>query len=336
MLADRNFRLQFFIPPDKSFLLAYWPNDQKSLPERLGVSLTLSAVLECRYQIRTAPGKGVGMFAMEDIAPGAIVARERPILVAPLMLSWDSIERDISSNMPEHVREAFFALHNCKPPSFARVHGIINTNAINIDDMPGQTDFGPYVAVLKDICRANHSCNPNAIYRWDFATFTGALHARRAIAAGEEVSISYIGAHMPYAERHERLRDKYFFVCKCPVCNLPPAARAEDDRARQELTFVRGLLEAGFYDEFAPDVPKQLAMAKMLEDASDCNVSTWRAVAGKLVRAYCTLGERAEAVKWARRAMEMTLVDTGTDGGWAAVVAAPENTDVWRSKVVDK
>ncbi|KAI0050096.1 SET domain-containing protein [Auriscalpium vulgare] len=332
MSADRNYCLRFFIPPDKSFVLAYWPNAQKSLPERLGASLTLSAASECRYQIRAVPGKGVGMFATEAIAPGAVISRERPILVTPLLLLWNSIGH-ISSSMPEHIRDAFFALHNCKPSSSAQLQDIINTNALHVDYMPGHTELGPYHGVFKDICRANHSCNPNAGYLWDLATFTGALRATRAIAAGEEVNISYLEAHILYAERQERLRDRWSFICKCPVCSLPPAARAENDVARQNLSMVLRSVVAGVYDKLAPDVLAQLRMTKLLEDAADRDVYLWRAVAGQLARTYCALGQRADAVKWARKAMEMTLVGTGTDGGWAAVVAAPEKTDVWRSQV---
>ncbi|KAI0050099.1 SET domain-containing protein [Auriscalpium vulgare] len=329
---DRNFRLCFFIPPDESTVLAYWPDPQERLLARLAA--VPPPAVECRYEIRAVPGKGVGVFATEAIALGALIARERPLVIAPLLMTPESIEA-IVRNMPQHIRDACFALHNCKPPSLPHFHGIINTNGIHIGDMPGQSMYGGFGGLYKDISRVNHSCSSNASHRWDLDTLTGELRAQRPIAAGEEVSFSYLSTDMPYGARHAYLRDKYFFTCVCAVCRLPPAARAQDDSARKQLATVSGMVQKGVYfDACAADLPRQLEIAALLEAATEEHPYVWCVVAGRLARTYCALGEREHAVRWASKAMAMTMVETGADGGWAAVVAAPEKTDVWLSQAI--
>ena len=59
----------------------------------------------------------------------------------------------------------------------------------------------------------NHSCDPNA-----FVFCKGAqLRARslRPIAAGEEITISYVNPLYNYNFRQKRLKSKYFFACQC-------------------------------------------------------------------------------------------------------------------------
>jgi hypothetical protein len=88
---------------------------------------------------------------------------------------------------------------------------------------------------------ANHSCDPNAKYDHDFDTQefdTGngapvgfffmdvtlksaatTFRATRAIAAGEEITISYVGEGVSYAARQEQLLLNYgISCCTCAKC----------------------------------------------------------------------------------------------------------------------
>lgn len=42
------------------------------------------------------------------------------------------------------------------------------------------------------VSRLNHDCRPNADYHWDPETLTQHIHAVRPIAAGEEITVSYM------------------------------------------------------------------------------------------------------------------------------------------------
>jgi hypothetical protein len=78
-------------------------------------------------------------------------------------------------------------------------------------------------ALYATTCKMNHSCDPNVhvLYR---RTGWGSKHpltaycvARREIAAGDELSISYIDTEETYAKRQEALQI-YGFTCKCRKC----------------------------------------------------------------------------------------------------------------------
>ncbi|KAI0050098.1 SET domain-containing protein [Auriscalpium vulgare] len=334
--VDPTFGLRYFVPPDQSTLLAYWPDLKDRLLARPGAFPPISSITACSsYEIHEVPGKGKSMFATEAIAPGALIARERPLLVAPALTPLKySEERIHLSHMPENIRDKFLALHNCKMPSHPR--GIMATNAFSAGNMPGQSHFGLYGATYNDISRANHSCRANARHRWNLDMFAGELRAQRAIAAGEEVTVRYStdGAR---ADRQEELRERYGFDCACEICSLPPAALARDDHSRKTLDDLWSLLLWGG-SSCVQKLPSEvhLGCVSLLEGIRDETAEFWRVHAGELARAYCTLGQREDAVRWARKAMEKTMASTGDDGGWAAVVEAPERTDVWRSQAVGK
>lgn len=91
---------------------------------------------------------------------------------------------------------------------------------------------------------ANHSCMPNAAYRWNDEGKTGTLIALTPISAGEEVTISYV-ALASHAVRQARLQQAFGFLCDCRLCHLPEEERnAEDARICEmdglEITLLYG------------------------------------------------------------------------------------------------
>jgi SET domain len=65
----------------------------------------------------------------------------------------------------------------------------------------------------------NHSCNYNAVVRFDFPSQSMTISALRPITSGEQILISYIDATNPYDVRQAELQDRYFFTCKCTKCS---------------------------------------------------------------------------------------------------------------------
>lgn len=65
----------------------------------------------------------------------------------------------------------------------------------------------------------NHSCQPNAhaMRSEQDLNCSAVIVAKEPIAAGQEITISYIDEELPYAERQVALQD-YGFVCKCVLC----------------------------------------------------------------------------------------------------------------------
>lgn len=92
--------------------------------------------------------------------------------------------------------------------------------------------FDPLGCVLHPLASmVNHSCEPNAMVRYDLVPSTLpesngirpqlgsiSIQALRHISKDEQITISYVDPTFPYAMRQKELRNKYFFDCKCVVC----------------------------------------------------------------------------------------------------------------------
>lgn len=76
-------------------------------------------------------------------------------------------------------------------------------------------------------------------------------------------------------------------------------------------------------------VDRYLSMAKTLEREHVWPADVWTRVIQPLVKVYCVMEDRDNAVLWAKRAGELTMVAQGTDGGWKSVADSPERTAWW-------
>lgn len=77
--------------------------------------------------------------------------------------------------------------------------------------------------------RFNHSCIPNLSQDTD-ASLPATMHffARRDIAAGEELFVSYIEAFLKYNERQNRIQKSWAFTCICPACEATEAGHQKE------------------------------------------------------------------------------------------------------------
>lgn len=80
------------------------------------------------------------------------------------------------------------------------------------------------LAIVPALSALNHACAPNAHVHED----GGCVCARtvRAVAAGDEITISYTDTYLPAAERRAQLRRAFRFDCACARCTAPPPADA--------------------------------------------------------------------------------------------------------------
>ena len=116
-------------------------------------------------------------------------------------------------------------------PSVEEAHARVA--AADIDDLREALPALSGTALLSTICAANHSCRPNATVVWGAEEVGGALVAKllatRHIAAGEELTFSYIDTEAPLAARRRMLRD-YGFECACEKCAEEAATLEADVR----------------------------------------------------------------------------------------------------------
>ena len=66
--------------------------------------------------------------------------------------------------------------------------------------------------------KANHSCEPNCIVVWDGPELQ--IRTLKPIRKGDEAFISYIDPSQPYSRRQHELRNKFYFLCECSLCQL--------------------------------------------------------------------------------------------------------------------
>eukprot|EP00049_Salpingoeca_infusionum_P005855 m.97893 g.97893 ORF g.97893 m.97893 type:complete len:582 (+) comp13113_c1_seq2:2686-4431(+) len=109
--------------------------------------------------------------------------------------------------------------------ALALIAGQMNRNGYSLRDLasPNKTiSIGIYPA----IAMVNHSCSPNcAVVSTPGGTVT--VRALRPIAAGDEVTVSYVDLLQPRAQRRAELMQTKEFTCHCLRCDVPDAFAGE-------------------------------------------------------------------------------------------------------------
>ena len=216
-------------------------------------------VLHSAVRVTDDPRKGRQLTATRALEPGDLVLRELPSLSWPV----DQVDQMVRSFLSTGPAEQL-ALLNMVSPSVnadleiipdrawrntvttARLQRAVDRHALALQlaeeyDGPrvlelidkllliGDTNsqaFESGVALFPLAAMANHSCHPNCGH----STRQGGemrYYAQRAIAAGEEVTISYLGGLWAKSSRERRsalLLEKCFF-CNCDRCRAPDTCR---------------------------------------------------------------------------------------------------------------
>ena len=315
----------------------------------------------CRIRVVDVPGKGKGCVSTGAIPRGALIIRERPLVIAPTVMAFPgNFDRTVAHAMPSDARTALLSLNNCYED---KIIGVLRTNNWGVGALPGHD--APYGGTGAIISRINHrcvhiwllnsapfylisrvtnSCAPNALFRWNEEMFAAEVRALRPIARGEEVTMCYVPELEGYASRQARLRDAYGFTCTCELCARPAAARALSDARRAQLESVTShsdeLPDARLWawardvrardDALLGALEQQVAI---MEQELFVRPEGWLTAARALVKIHCALGNTVAARRWAVCAASYTRAATGTDGGWEAVARNPEQTVWWGVRI---
>lgn len=169
--------------------------------------------------IQPAEGKGLGLFALRDFARDELVMVERPI----------AMHAGGRATAPRQLQAALQGLSEPELAAFRRLAPDggtdmqkRNANAFTCPEA-GPNTSGIFVTMS----RINHDCIGNCMRYYDHKHRVRRLTASRAIALGEEITISY----MPIASdgdlqltrtaavRCAALRSSYGFDCRCRACS---------------------------------------------------------------------------------------------------------------------
>eukprot|EP00727_Mastigamoeba_balamuthi_P014378 m51a1_g9565 hypothetical protein (609) ;mRNA; r:910920-912829 len=112
----------------------------------------------------------------------------------------------------------------------------VDNNAIALrPNRPGARMADVGVALMTTGSMFNHSCEPSAA--WEGSLDTGntlRFVAARDIAAGEEVTISYVDQSAEWVLRQRALVGQYGFLCRCPKCVRQSGAASPEQRKEVE------------------------------------------------------------------------------------------------------
>lgn len=158
------------------------------------------------YEIRVSPAKGLGLFAKRAFRRGEKILVERSVMTRRPDGSFD---RDAFTNAD--VLAAAMALS----PAGADIQAKFVANAAALASDGEEAGSGLFV----NFSRVNHDCVGNTLHHYDPRLAIKMLVANRDIAAGSEITFSYV-ADLGARDRAARLKFRGF-KCACRACRTP-------------------------------------------------------------------------------------------------------------------
>lgn len=284
-------------PPPKD------PNDAPASASEAGGDL---------FVVKPVPGAGMGAVALRTIPRGTRILADAPLFVVPTnVTSVDTMKQIIALGLKSASKaqqREFLTLDNAHKQNGP----LVGTASTNVHPMggAGATEAGLFLTA----CRINHGCVPNAQNKWRADLGRMTVHAARDIAAGEEITLTYLPGIFKYADRQRILRDHFGFVCRCPACARDPADIAASDARRDEINRLDELLGDGkrivdHAEESLHDVYRKLRLLR--EDGiSDASISRTYHDAFQIAIAN---GDQARARVFAERDYDSTVSCEGAD-----------------------
>eukprot|EP00929_Paragymnodinium_shiwhaense_P034426 TRINITY_DN18734_c0_g1_i1.p1 TRINITY_DN18734_c0_g1~~TRINITY_DN18734_c0_g1_i1.p1 ORF type:complete len:376 (+),score=70.86 TRINITY_DN18734_c0_g1_i1:60-1130(+) len=201
----------------------------QSAGDGAGVEKDTTAALGPCFEVKSLPGKGLGLVAVRELRCGDLVLCEAPLLTYLDCDVWEHIARERFKELPQESQDALMQLEDV----FLReatgeeksLPGILRTNSLS----RGMSSDG---LVCKTISRMNHSCSPNCDWSWDEDAHEASVFASHDIAAGEELCIHYVELRATRSERQKMLRELYRFDCCCRACGADNVVESDDRRAQ--------------------------------------------------------------------------------------------------------
>jgi len=182
-------------------------------------------------------GKGHGVVASRAFAAGERIVAEEPLAIVHAPTPPRGHEETVGRLEPA-AQAAFWELSQAdKYGEVKTARGVWLSNAYPMDSN-GQKMSAVYAL----ICRINHACRPNAHIATSRSLARKTVHAVRSIRAGEELTVTYLNAGLPRAERRAALASKFCFACSCALCGLQGAELAASDGRQRRLGAIEATL----------------------------------------------------------------------------------------------
>ncbi|TLD28165.1 hypothetical protein PspLS_03984 [Pyricularia sp. CBS 133598] len=264
------------------------------------------------FERKEIPGKGVGLVARRPISRGQLIMAQRPALVTDIKtfdISDDDQTRLFDAGIEQLPSETVMeflsqASQTDSTKRGAKIRDIANTNSFNLN-IAGVPHAGTFLGVS----RLNHDCRPNLAFHVA-KSFVHTTHATRDIAAGEELTISYIDSYSSRQVRQERLKRNWGFTCTCPHCSLSEAMGKLSDSRLYAIYQLDNSLRNLTWREDGPALPNSvdLMLSLIRQERLDFSLAEAYRLAAET---YGSLGSRELALKYAHLALEAGIVEQG-------------------------
>lgn len=253
------------------------------------------------YTVKPSNGKGLGMFAAQELEVGDIVLQEVPVLkiVPPKTVRGAGYPQEAITALvalefktltPAEQHEVMTLTYHVESPeeeaTADKLGVIFRTNAYT---------SGDEVGLFPKIARINHSCRPNLSYYWSTKLNKRIVYATRPINKGEEFFVSYIPLLLTRNDRQQRL-NRYGFTCTCEAC----AQHKHDQEASDDR---RTTLSKAFKD-FEPQLtltpPKSVKARQQARKNARASVLLTELVHQEQLADYYAKAYRVAAISHAR------------------------------------
>lgn len=185
------------------------------------------------FEVREAPGKSLGVFALRDFEPNEKIMMERPVasvakyegpvsVLGSVLSLDDSRKQAVQALTPAQLEKTPPALAEERelPPEQQVIAEKIRRNGM------GTHGGGNGLYIL--MSRINHSCIHNcSTPTVDKKRCVKVVSATRRISQGDEITISYCSE--VYQRRSFQLHLVYGFECTCAACADPVCRQEYDD-----------------------------------------------------------------------------------------------------------
>jgi len=194
----------------------------------------ISRSSEPAFAVVPIKGKGMGCVALRAISVGERILTDFPlVLLKEGMKEHDLADQIAALSSADRTRLFSLSQNELRFGSTLSAAGITATNGI-----PFRHRGARHGGVFPLASRFNHSCDANALYKWNPASGALTVHATRDIDVGAEIHFNY-GFDSIFATRAERqqwLLPTFGFACTCDKCSLTGAALQASDARNAALS----------------------------------------------------------------------------------------------------
>jgi len=211
---------------------------------------------ELPYKLQEISGKGEGLVATRKLLPGSIIVTEKPLIAVDTEGAFKNVF-SVYQSLPEDKKKVVMSLFdpgeelNFKPSLFTenkeerKVLRIFEANSI---DLCSHQEMNINKSGLyQTISKINHSCSPNVVWTWlkeDKTKYSKQVRVCREIKLGEEIVASYCASNdiFPTRQKRRELLNKWFFTCRCQVCELSGEDLKRNEDSRKEIQNLHDLI----------------------------------------------------------------------------------------------